>query len=177
MKDIQQSVHGCCASHNLLTQIKKYFFYKSLLFATYSSAHIFLFVWRSVVKISHTLYQRKSDLIQVHFKSLSKTMSLIETGTLRRKTKENSGFIQLGKKQNWISHYALQTFWDPFAHKQQNSVFDIFFLFIQKLIVTFNTLVYFSLEAYIKSLHITDKRTDAWWDIFMIWFGPIMSNF
>ena len=129
MKDIQQSVHGCGASQNLLTQIKKYFFLyiKSLLFATYSSAHIFLFVWRSVVKISHTLYQRKSDLIQVHFKSLSKTMSLIETGTLRRKTKENSGFIQLGKKQNWISQYALQPFWDPFVHKQQNPVFLFFF--------------------------------------------------
>ena len=81
------------AHHKSTLHKSKSPFYKSLLFATYSSAHIFLFVWRSVIKISPTLYQRKSDLIQVHLKSLSKTMSLIETRTLRRKTKENFGFI------------------------------------------------------------------------------------
>ena len=86
----------------------KVFFYKSQLLATYSSAHTFFICLEISSKDKPHTFIRKSDLIQVHFKSLSKTMSLIETRTLRRKTKENSVFRK--KIQNWISHYAMGSF-------------------------------------------------------------------
>ena len=109
-------------SENYLSaMLQKYFFYKIQLSATYSSAHTFLFVWRSVVKISHTLLSEKVTLFKCISKAFQRPCLSLKLGPLGGKLRK---IVDSEKKiQNWISHYALQPFCDPFVQKQENPVF------------------------------------------------------